>query len=286
MTPLRKTWPIAIAVITLASCAQKASINFTGKAPVKYQHNQQPLTMYACNNTSIAHSIKWGEDNPKRVPYGRQMKDGQAFFISKYYIASPPLPNKFVAQTPLILGVLSEDHFTLQSKNQQVDIYMDYQLLEPIQLAFLPVDYASESNDTPSCLAQDINQIPINIRCPDFKYTAQGEQTTGQSHGLGKGIGQLARVKNKEGELTTGGQLFIPVDIDTGDALHNCTVEIVNDIILDHQVYFGSAESFQQKIDLSQAYEIYQRTGEQLALYCRTRPDDQPAAGCRPMTSP
>ncbi len=286
MTQLNKILAVTVAVTILASCAQKVSVNFTGRAPTKYLNKLQPLTMYACNNTSIAHSINWEEDNPKQVPYGRQMRDGKAFFISKYYIASPPLPNQFVARAPLILGVLSEDHFTLQRKNQQVEVYMDYELLEPIQLAFIPVDYASETNEAPSCLAQNINQIPINIHCPEFKYTAQGEQKTGLSHGLGKGIGQLARVKNKAGELTNEGQLFIPVDIDTEEALNNCTVEIVNDIMLEHQVYFGSAESFQQTINLSQVYAIYKQTGEHVALYCRTRPDDQPAAGCHPVLSP
>lgn len=272
------------AVVMLTSCAQKARVNFTGGAPNQYVDNKQPLSMYACNNTSIKHHIEWGKNNPTNIPFGRQVKDGQRFFISKYYIASPPLPNKFVAKEPLILGVLSEDHFTLHENKQRVEVYMDYELLEPIQLAFIPVDYNRQAQDAPSCIAQNIDKIPINIRCPEFKYTRQGEQATGQSHGLGKGIGQLARVMNKTtGQLTTEGKLFIPLDLTTKEALNNCTVEIVNDIILEHQVFFGTPDDHWQKIDLTQAYEVHQLTKEPVSLYCRARPANEPAAGCQPL---
>ena len=283
MKLISKTVGFLIIITILASCAGKtARVNFTGLAPEKFMYDKQPVELYACNNTSISYKVDWGSDNPIKIPFGPQAKDDREFFISKYYIASPPLPNKFVAKAPLILGVLSEDHFTLKKPNQQVNIFMDYQLLKPIQLAFVPVNYISNKNEIPYCLEQNINKIPINIRCPAFKYTTYGKETTGKSIGLGKGIGQLARI-NKAGQLTAEGQLFIPIDIKTKKALEHCTVEIVNDIILEHQIYFGTAESHKQKIDLTQAYQAYKKSGKPVTLYCKARPENEPAAGCLPI---
>ncbi len=283
MKQLFKTVVIVIVFTTLYSCASgTARINFTGAAPQKYEGDKQPLSLFACNNTSIAHSIEWGKENPLTVPFGRQVKEGQEYFISKYYIASPPLPNKFVANHPLILGVLSEDHLVLDRTNQRVDVFMDYQLLKPIKLAFIPVNYTSNEREVKSCVDQNINKVPINIRCPEFNYTSHGQQTTGQSTGLGKGIGQLLR-KTIAGELTTVGDLFIPLDLETEEALNGCTVEIVNDIILEHQVFFGSAAAHHEKIDLTKAYHAYKQSKKHVNLYCKVRPVNEPAAGCNPV---
>ena len=290
MKQLLKTTSILIVFTIQLSCAGKtARVSFTGEAPKIYQDHKQPLTMYACNDTTISHSIEWGKNNPKTIPFGPQNKGDEIFFISKYYIASPPLPNQFVADAPLILGVLSEDHFTLNNANQKVDIFMDYQLLKAIQLGFIPVNYASneammsgEANLS-YCMKEQINKIPINIRCPEFNYTEYGKKTTGKANGLGKGIAQLARVKNKVGGLTTKGQLFIPLDVQTKEVLKECTVEILNDIILEHQIYFGTAEKYHEKIDLTQAYQTYKYSGEPVSLYCKARPNNEPAEGCNPV---
>ncbi|WP_395375946.1 hypothetical protein [Marinicella sp. W31] len=284
MKSLSRIICILAACNILLSCAGKtARVTFTGTAPEKYETNKQPLEMYACNNTSIVHNIAWGEKNPKTIPYGRQVKDGKEYFISKYYIASPPLPNKFVSKEPLILGVLSKDHFTLDRADQNVDIFMDYQLLKPIHLAFLPVVYTRNESEAEYCLEKNIHKIPINIRCPEFNYTQYGKEKTGKSIGLGKGIGQL-KMKSQAGELVAEGDLFIPIDKDTKKALENCTVEIVNDIILDHQIYFGSAQNHHQKINLTQAYKAYKLNEEHVTLYCKARPENEPASGCGPIS--
>lgn len=284
MKPLLKTISILTVSTILFSCAT-TRVTITGGAPTKYQDKKQPLSLYACNNTSIPYSIEWNKENSLKIPYGLQVKDGKEYFISKYYIASPPLPNRFAANTPLILGVLSEDHFNLEKANQKVDIFMDYKLLKPIQLAFIPVNYTSNNSENSFCIDHDINKIPINIRCPEFNYTKYGKEKTGKSKGLGKGIGQLKRGKNTSGELTDKGQLFIPVEKvnKTTKALENCTVEIVNDILFEHQIYFGTAEKHHEKIDLTLAYKTYKETGESVNLYCKARPEDEPAAGCNPI---
>jgi len=277
-----KTISISIVCAILVSCTS-ARITFTGDAPEKYKNDTQPLSIYACNNTTISHSIKWGKKNHKKIPFGHHRKDGKEYFISKYYIASPPLPNKFVAKEPLILGVLSEDHFALENAKQNVNIFMNYRKLKPIHLAFIPVSYTNHETGSLDCIEQNINKIPINIRCPEFEYTDHEKKITGKSTGLGKGIGQLKRTE-QGGILLTEGDLFIPIDITTKKALQNCTVEIVNDIMLEHQIYFGTAEKHDQKIDLTGAYETYQLTKEPMSLYCKARPENEPATGCNPIT--
>jgi len=259
-----------------ANTCELASVILTGEAPEKYEQDKQPLTLYACNDTKIEHTMEWEKKNEKTIPYGHKTKGGKDFFISKYYVASPPLPNSFSPDRALTLGVLSEDHFILTGQDQKVDIFMNYKLLKPVKLGFLPVNYSKGESEIANCIDQKINAIPINIRCPSFKY-AKGDKM-----GLGKGIAQLARVK-KEDRLTSKGQLFIPLDIETNKPLKNCTVEILNDIILEHQVYFGTANNYHEKIDLTQAYEAYKHNQDQVNLYCRARPKHEPATGCNPI---
>jgi len=267
---------LIIFTFSKANAGEFSSVTFTGEAPKKYEKDKQPITLYACNNTQIEHSMQWKKKNKKIIPYGHQSKNGKDFFISKYYVASPPLPNSFLPDIPLTLGVLSEDHFELTEQDKEAEIFMNYKLLKPVKLGFLPVNYSSGENEIATCIDQNVDTIPINIHCPSFKYIK------GDKKGLGKGIAQLARVK-KEGRLTANGQLFIPLDIETNKALKNCTVEIVNDIILEHQVYFGTAEKYHEKIDLTKAYEAYKSHHKEVSLYCKVRPKNEPASGCNPI---
>ena len=279
MKQLAKVLCILAALTVLCSCTSKtAKVNFSGVAPTQYENDKQPLSIYACNNTSIPHNIEWGKPNLKKIPYGHQVKDGKEYFISKYYIASPPLPNNFDAGKPRILGVLSEDHFALENIHEEKDIFMDYKLLKPIKLKFFPINFYSNPSDTPYCIEQNIYEIPVNIRCPEFKYTEYGKKLTGHTKGLGKGIALLKRKKD-----AASTELFIPFDLETEEVLKNCTMEIVNDIILEHQIYFGSPEKHHQKIDLTRAYETHKRTGKPVSLYCKARPENEPAAGCMPL---
>ena len=262
--------------INLANADESATVIFTGKAPEEYEKCVQPLTMYACNNTQINLSMKWTEANSKTIPYGPQSKDGKDFFISKYYIASPPLPNSFSPGKPLILGVLYDDHFSLsESDTSRPDmkkrVFMDYTRLKPIKLGFIPVNYSVRENESENCIEQ-INTIAINIHCPSFKLTKGGT-------GPGQGIGELSRMCPQHNK----GQLFIPLDNKTMKPLEGCTVEIINDIRPEHLVYFGTADNHHEKLDLTQAYKNYKRNGKQVELYCRARRKDEPASGCEPL---
>ncbi len=271
--------PVLLAIVNgLAWAGESALVTVTGAAPVKYESQTQPVTIYACNDTTVHHKISWNGKNRVSVPYGQRIEDGKRFFISKYYVASPPLPNSFAADEPLILGVLSEDHFVMAKPEQNVDVFMNYTLLKPIELGFLSVDYAGvdNDNDLANCVDQGVNFVPINIRCPSFEYT------DGKAAGLGKGIAQLAR-KSDDGGLTDKGQLFIPLNLDTKLPLEGCTVEILNDIILDHQVYFGTSQEHAQTLDLTYAYKAFLNGQEPVRLYCKTRPENEPAEGCQPV---
>lgn len=255
------------------SLGESAYVTFSGAAPKKYESDSQPLTLYGCNNTKVAHNMQWSKSNKKEIPYGHQSNDGKDYFISKYYVASPPLPNTFSPDQPLILGVLSKDHFSLTEADQNVDIVMDYTLLKPIELGFLTVDYSHEEDGVASCLDQEINVVPINIRCPSFEYASGGKT------GLGKGIAQLDR-NAKDGVLGKHGKLFIPLNVESKVPLEGCTVEVLNDIILEHEVFFGTPDNHQEKINLTQAYNAFNSGGKNVMLYCKARAPEQKAKGC------
>ena len=281
---------IALLIIsTLSACANKQQqirVNLTGTAPAQYLNDKQPLTVFTCGGGAYQHHMGWTGDNPIELPYGWQGNGEGRHFISQYYIASPPLPNQFVADTPLILGVLSQDHFSVDDPKRPVEVFMDYRLLEPIKLGFMPVDYIGGVNTlaqgAASCLDLGVNQIPINIRCPEFTFTAYGRSITGKETGLGKGIGLLSRKTDQAGMMLNEGQLFIPLDPHTDVSLEGCTVEVVNDVLPDHQVYFDTPRGLEQTLDLTQAYRTFLHSGQQVGLYCRMRPVDQPATGCLP----
>jgi len=276
MTLSKLLLSLASLTLSFSVASESAFVTLSGAAPFEFEGQQQPLTVYACNNTAVPLEMKWTEENLEKLPYGTQSKDGKNFFISKYYVASPPLPNSFSSGQPLILGVLSVDHFEVTKAGQNIDIFMDYERLKPIELGYLTVDYTAGDDDVANCADQGINTIPINIRCPSFEYRE------GNKVGLGKGIAQLSR-NTPSGGLSDKGQLFIPLDIENKQALEGCTVKIVNDIILDHQIYFGTTENHEATIDLTQAYIAYKNNKTPVNLFCRSRPKNQPAEGCHPI---
>lgn len=268
--------------LLLTGCAasnNSATLVFTGSAPPAYQSLPQSVQLLACNNKQVNTDMAWNQETLQSVPYGWQNDGKRAFFISKYYVASPPLPKSFATGVPLTLGVLSQDHFSLQEAGEVVPIFLDYTLLSPIKLAHVKVEYGNRYDGVAACSDYGINTIPINIRCPSFKYRGTNEL------GLGKGIAQLTR-ELKQGVLTEHGHLFIPLRIESDPTpdtpLAGCTVEILNDIILEHQVYFGTAANHISKIDLTSAYRRYITDKTPVTLYCRPRPENQPAAGCVP----
>ncbi|GHA04750.1 hypothetical protein GCM10008090_12740 [Arenicella chitinivorans] len=269
----------------LAGCAAKhdsAILVFTGSAPADYQSLPQSVQLLACNNTQINTEMAWNQRTLKSVPYGWQTDGKDEFFISKYYVASPPVPKTFKPGKPITLGVLSQDHFSLYEDDEVVPIFFDYTLLDPIKLADIKVDYGNRLDGVAACADYGINTIPINIRCPSFKYRGSDQ------YGLGKGIAQLSREQENR-VLTDHGHLFIPLRIEPESNPHidppleGCTAEILNDIILEHQVYFGTAANHVSKIDLTKAYRQFVSHQTPITLYCRPRPQDQLAAGCAPL---
>ena len=272
--------------------AETAIIRFTGDAPSDYVNHKQPIEIFACNNytdsvTTPNQTVDFNKLTEVEVPFGRQDDFGSElsdeYYISQYYIASPPLPNNFDPGKPRILGVLSSDHFSQETRGEIRTINMDYRLLKPIEAGFVKVDYSSGDDQILDCIEQGIDTIAINIRCPSFEYTEYGTRKTGKKIGLGKGIAQLQRAKDQEGHLTDKGDLLIPLNVESKQPLTDCTVEIVNDIIQHHQVFFGTADQHTAKIKLTEAYDDYHRRNQHLQLYCRARPADEPAAGCNPI---
>ncbi len=261
--------------LSMLSGCQTAQITFTGITPTKYINDSQPLTIYACNNTTIKSSMRWKKRVVRKIPYGWQTKNGKRFYLSKYYIASPPVPNSFAVGKPLTLGVLSIDSFSILNAGENVNVFMDYKKLKPIELKDIAVNYSANADGEDSCLDKNVNEVPINIRCPSFEYT------NNQGIGLGKGIALLSRITDGK-KLTHLGKLFIPTNIQTKHPLEKCTVEILNDIILDQEVFFETNSGPKEKIDLTEAYHAYNNNDQEVYLSCRTREEGEIPTGCLP----
>jgi len=258
---------IACMLLTAPVCAehgQTGLINVNvGDSPTGYTP-PQPVTLFGCNNTVFKSSVSWGTKNQVvgDIPYGHAISDsGKPYFISQYYVASPPAyrgpDNK---QYPFI-GLVTPDRFIFKGERPAQIVDLDYRILRPTYLKDVPVDFNFKYNNK-TCNEQKVTAIPINTECKNFPWNIGA---------LGaSGIGQLSH---------DGGRAFLPFLGDNVDPLQ-CNVTLLDDVVLAHEVYFYSAEGLTKTINLT-ALEGASKKGENIMnLVCMPRAADDTPAGC------
>lgn len=232
---------------------------------------KQGLTLLGCNtriDTAVA--PLWGRDTWQtisNIPFGPQSDAELPYFVSKYYLASPPI----IAQTNKCgtlydIGLVLPDQFNLSITNPKQKIIFNYDTLQPMKVHYLPVTY-----DQSQC---QYKYVPINIECDDFP------SISGKPVG-GTGIGTLT-VKDSS-------RLFLPYACDTLSGVSskplNCVVTILNDIIPDYKLSFDVDEKYCAASETSPCQSINLRKlfadGEtNVKIICNTRTSEDIAEGC------
>lgn len=260
-----------------------------GKAPKNNEHNRQELSLYGCNqevttkttfwNDSI--NLQWNTPNQllQGVPFGWQ-KEGSndtAYYISKYYQASPPVfPKGFDGTQAVTIGLVIPDRFTFFGEAPVQKVFLDYEILEPVYLNMLHVNYDFVNKEGNTCGGLGANLIPLNIECKDFRWN--------DLNGIkgAKGASGIARIKN---DSVKNRQVFLPSYQPKGEECLDCTLTILDDIMLHHDVLFivdGKPTKTINMTDFYKAHVYKKQKGDtsKIDLSCTLR--TTPPPGCQP----
>jgi hypothetical protein len=249
-----------------ADTASSAAINFNvGHSPVAGL-TTQPVTLFGCNNTVFKSQLVWGVENQvvTHIPYGLfKSKSGKSYAVSKYYIASPEVAHAQSGTDAVYIGLVTPDSITFHGTKPTSIVNLDYRILHPVYLANVPVDFNYKYQGK-SCAEMDVTSIPINTECDDFPW---------ENGGLGaSGIGLLSTHPASTAFLLTREKDKDPLQ---------CRVTLLNDIMLNHKVFFATKDGMASTIDLTTLY----KEKKPMHLICIPRKIDDIPTGCAPFRS-
>jgi hypothetical protein len=249
----------------------QAIISFNVKEYPSYlpQHGKAPLqgvTILACN-TKTDIKISWGENNQSyNLPYGEVASETEGeYFISKYYLASPPVNNQV---ENAILGQLRPDNFSFNEKGSRQnprdkfskDIEVTYSVLPAVSVGEIKTDFTYIDETTPeSCKQQGVKLVPINIKCDDFP------RLNGRYGASGVGFLESSSPNDK---------IFVPKFGDGSARPLNCSATILDDIVLKHNITFSNGE---KTVDMARLYSDKQA----MQFVCVKREPGDIPKGCR-----
>lgn len=243
--------------------------------------DRQEVSLYGCNTSISTRQLVW--DNKKnlvrgvkdqvfpQIPYGYREEAGKSYYISKYYIASPPVMPKQKGYLPVDIGLVTPDNFTLFGEKPVQLVYLDYTILKPVYLNYVNANYGYDDGVHPTCDSLGLNLLPINIQCDDFDWKNKVETPIIFN---AKGASGVARMLNEENQ----NRLFLPSKNAHTDYL-NCTITILDDILLNHEVFFVKNDSLLKTISLTDYYTDSTMVGTDIQLSCRVR--TELPAGCK-----
>ncbi len=252
-----------LAAMFMTSCEkkEKPQINYYGKpAYVNFSlgessfknKNEHQITLFGCNtvldtmNTDWhgQKTFQWKKSNQvlSGVPHGYRREGDKEYYISKYYIASPPVlkfdsTGKMNANTKYDIGLVTPDQFTFDGNSPVQMVYLDYNILKPSHITYFDIDLG------------DIDMfIPFRVECYDYPWLDKNGIVNGQGS---SGIGSL-----KKG--THAVKLFLPYYItDEGENKYLDTrVSLLNDIILNYKFKFVIGDELLDSINLKELKEL------------------------------
>lgn len=251
---------------TVNAFEQEAGIvNFNVNTPPINHPGQQNVQLFGCNNTVVTANLNWAEDNQLlTVPYGSQKTEsGTTYHLSKYYLASPPVPLKVPENQTTNIGLLTPDRFVFQGERPAQIVNFDYSILTPTYLRHVPVNFGYQLEGEFSCAEIGVDAVPINTDCPNFPW---------KNGALGaSGIGYIQNQAQQN-------QVFIPTLEPDGKAPLQCSVSALNDIMLNVRVLFDTGEGLRETLDLTKHY-LDKRT---IQLVCMPRFEEELPPGCMP----
>tara|TARA_R110001592_G_scaffold146692_5_gene370889 strand:+ start:4914 stop:5804 length:891 start_codon:yes stop_codon:yes gene_type:complete len=208
----------------------------------------QDLALFGCNTNITMDSkywngpdgFQWGKANQvlSGIPFGykKDTVTGGSYYVSKYYIASPPVFKAGGQNDPTTLydiGIVTPDQFVFNGEKPVQMVYMDYNVLEPMYIKYIDVEFDSSFKDL------GVDFVPFQVECNDFPWRdvngidgAQGASGIGSLTKDATNISKLFLpyyyVSDSEGEEPS---VIVPKYLD-------CEVTLLNDILFHYDVFF------------------------------------------------
>jgi len=223
-------------------------VNFSlGKTTLPHAKTQN-LSLFGCNTNITMDSKYWnGPDGFQwekanqvlsDIPFGykKDTVTGGLYYVSKYYIASPPVFKEGGQNDPTTLydiGIVTPDQFTLEGKKPVQMVYMDYNVLEPMYIKYIDIEFDSSFDKL------GVDFVPFQVECSDFPW----RDISGINGAQGaSGIGSFTK------DSTNIGRLFLPYYYNTDSEgkkptvivpkYLDCEVTLLNDILFHYEVFF------------------------------------------------
>lgn len=221
----------------------KAFVYFNMKRSTLPDKNQSS-TLIGCNTVVAVDSanpkgfngLEWDKSYqvyPGNIPYGAQYDSTtqKPYFVSKYYVASPPVfENKIEKNTLYDIGIVTPDEFSLVGDKPVQAVNMDYTVLRLMYIAYLPVQFDATFADRKDTM------VPFRVECTNFPWL--GAKKLPNAKGA-SGIGLLNYNPLKKEKL------FLPYyyqkqpqSADSVKTYLECQVTILNDVLLNYEVFF------------------------------------------------
>lgn len=266
-------------------------VNFNLGTSSIEDNSTQTLSLFGCN-TVLADTSKlwhgpttgfvWDSTNQvlSDVPYGQKLDPitGKYYYVSKYYIASPPVFQKNAAggidsNTIYDIGIITPDQFTFNGDKPVQRVFLNYNILEPTQIEYIPVVFDTSFEKVAKRLQYKINvdYVPFKVECADFRW----KDTVGIVGASGaSGIGSFHR------NASDTARLFLPYlklsKKQTTKEYLDCKVTILNDILLHYEVFFVVKGQSTQSIDLRE--HVLKHPNEPITFHCEYR--EELPCGC------
>ena len=267
---------------------QTGFINFNlGRSTFKHK-TQQSLSLIGCNTNITLDSklwkgskkgLVWGKENQivPGIPSGAQVDSitGETFYVSKYYMASPPVvsQHKSFANDPSAvfdIGIVTPHRFTFEGDKPVQDVYMKYNILKPVHIEFFEVNYDASFDEL------GVDFIPFNVQCNDFPWldTKSIKKAKGAS-----GIGSVTKSKSSKSGFFLPYYYKTPKDTTTKTFL-DCEVTLLNDVLYHYEVFFmiDGIKLDSPTLNLKEYYELFGNIP--ITLCCEYR--EELPCGCQP----
>ncbi|MBQ4804756.1 hypothetical protein J8L88_17975 [Aquimarina sp. MMG015] len=253
------------------------------------KYKQQGVTLLGCNTIISNEDIEYWSDAPsglewnkkdqvfKNLPYGYQIdkKTNAPYYVSKYYIASPPVfhrdeNGKPTKNTEYDIGIVTPDQFVFEGEKPVQQVYLDYNILKLVKIVYIPVVFDASFD------LWNVDVVPFTVTCKDFPWLDKKLYEDARN---ASGIGSLNR---QISELTN---LFLPYYEDnfiTNQEKHflDFEVTILNDILFHHEIYFKVDGEKRYSINLKEFYNKHKKDKKMyITLYCDYR--DELPCGCK-----